>query len=234
MKIEVGDVIFSLDKTLLVIHEPKSENPIIMIDLDNFKVDNAWPTLERITNSTKRSKTKRSKDRMAVMDYGAILKINGKLININQSLFMDMKETVGFTIDPIPYQHEYNGTVYSDVYVIDGNYFIYFGDENILFCVYKTLLRAVVNSNEVYDFYFDYNEKKVVKYFEINGSTIKIKKICDQYNKIHASVQYNGNRYEVIYGYGIDNNVKTFRDISRKKRYGYNTRITRYVDNFLQ
>lgn len=169
---------------------------------------------------------------MAMVDYGAILKINGTLINLNKGLFMDMKDAVGFTIEPIPYQYKYDGKTYNDEYIIDGNYFVYFGDEEFLFCIYKNLLRAVVNKKEVYDFYFNDEENKIIKHYNLKDASIKIKKIYSN-NKLHAMIQYKGNKYEVIYGYGIDNNVKIFKKISSEKRYGYNSKITRYVNKFL-
>lgn len=169
---------------------------------------------------------------MAFRDYGAILKKNGKVVNLNQDLFMDMKEAVGFTIDPIPFQYEYKGEIHNSQQIIDGNYFVYFGDEELCFCVYKFALSVIVNKQHIEYLGFDWEENKVVKYFNFNSASVKIKKITG--GKIHAKIQYKGNRYEVIYGYGIDNNVNCFKRISKDRRYGYNNKNVRYIENFLK
>ena len=55
---------------------------------------------------------------MAFIDYGAIAFKNGKCIQ--NSFFMDMKESIGRSIDGI-----------------DGNYFSYIGDSDLVIAFYK-------------------------------------------------------------------------------------------------
>lgn len=191
---------------------------------------------------------------MAFLDYGAILKVNGKIKNLNQSLFMEMKEAVGFEIKSIPYQYEWDGKIHDSEHHIEGNYFVYFGDEEVLFCVYKNVLQVVVNKQVVHHVAFSYEQEYkqvLVDQFE-NTPVIRVKRICGS-DKLHLKVQYKGNNYEVIYGYGIDNRIYSYNQAKKKQRgyysyekkqqvhlpklggyrYGYNVAIIRYINKFL-
>jgi hypothetical protein len=57
MNIEIGDIIIAHDKMLLVVHDPfdeeRNEYPFILINLNNFEVNNAYPSLEAIGKSFK-------------------------------------------------------------------------------------------------------------------------------------------------------------------------------------
>lgn len=55
--------------------------------------------------------------KMAMLDYGAILKVDGEFVNKNEDLFMkDMKKAVGFTLNSVT---DENGNIIP----IDGNFF---------------------------------------------------------------------------------------------------------------
>lgn len=191
---------------------------------------------------------------MAFLDYGAILKVNGEIKNLNKGLFMDMKESVGFVINSIPTQYEWDGKTHDSEHHIDGNYFVYFGDEEVLFCIYKNVLQIVVNKKIIHHVAFSYDKEYkqvLVEQFE-NTPSMRVKRICGS-DKLHLKVQYKGINYEVIYGYGIENNLNTYNSINKKERgyycynkgkqihvekvggykYGYNAAIKRYIDKFL-
>lgn len=160
---------------------------------------------------------------MAMMDYGAILAINNEIVNEGQ-FFMDMQYEVGFTIDEI--QDEDYGNL-----IIDGNFFVYFGDRELLFCVYKTMVFILSNEKIV----------KVINYKQLNGRfvyntvindvPIFVKRIGKD-EKYVIQLKYKGHKYECIYGYGIDSSKKVYQNISRKGQYGYTKKTIRFIDRF--
>lgn len=168
---------------------------------------------------------------MAVVDYGAILKTNGEVKNLNNGLFMDMEEAVGFSLKTVKHSYTYKGKEYSRDLDIDGNYFVYFGDKDVLFCVYKCNLLVIENMQTPKGFGLSSDGRKKVLNTCVNGANIKIKEIAE--GKFHATIQYKGNNYQVLYGYGIDTNYKMFKTLSKEHDYGYNKKVTKYVKNFL-
>lgn len=66
---------------------------------------------------------------MAMIDYGALLRVDGKLINESE-MFMDSSDT-GYMCEKAYYpNHDWEMDIY-------GNYFVYAGDEELLLCFYK-------------------------------------------------------------------------------------------------
>ena len=74
---------------------------------------------------------------MAMLDYGALLRVDGKFINKNQNLFMKTSDT-GYVckraIDK-----------YGNTYNIDGEYFVYAGDKDFLLVFYKGMYKIISN-----------------------------------------------------------------------------------------
>ena len=66
---------------------------------------------------------------MAMIDYGAMLRVDGKFINKNCDLFMEASDT-GYVAKDIV---DVDGVVRD----IDGNYFVYAGDEHFCVAFYK-------------------------------------------------------------------------------------------------
>jgi len=77
---------------------------------------------------------------MAFIDYGALLRVDGKFVNKDTDLFMDASDT-GYVCDTAI---DLDG---SEIRV-DGNYYIYAGDENLLICFYKTKL-VIISGGKV-------------------------------------------------------------------------------------
>ena len=150
---------------------------------------------------------------MALIDYGAVLIKNGKVVNQN-TMFMDMEESVGCKIDGM-----------------DGQYFVYAGDSELVVATYKMILRvasngelgpmwfALNNENELY------NDKKV-RHEYYKGVYLTIKIVSD--GVYHVKFTYKGDFYNIIYGYGIDSDFKIWNDI--KVRY-LGKKGARKVDN---
>ena len=70
---------------------------------------------------------------MAAIDYGALLRVNGDLVNKNKNLFMDAPNT-GYVLDKARYA---DMDTYSNVVDIEGNFNVYAGDKNLLLAFYK-------------------------------------------------------------------------------------------------
>lgn len=206
---------------------------------------------------------------MSMIDYGALLRINGEFINKNLGLFMNYSDT-GYMCKKALYNYD------SKEYEIDidGNYFVYAGDENFFLCFYKGLayiihknkvIKSIWNNSFLSEtFYFDALPSITIEHLDKNiyieqieslgtwenyvkenwiGATGKekiselengrrnykwfhkrLKQISRQRknprywikyktSRWKATWDYNGNHYEVIYGYGIDPNEKVWNDI---------------------
>lgn len=102
---------------------------------------------------------------MSIMDYGAILRVNGKFVNKNEDLFMEKSDT-GYVCEKALHD---DGKYYD----IDGDYFVYAGDEDLLFCFYKGMAKAVSHNKVIWTgwnfpfksetFYINDNVKITVK-----------------------------------------------------------------------
>lgn len=77
---------------------------------------------------------------MAFIDYGALLRVDGVFLNKDKDLFMDASDTgyvCGAAIDEDGNEH-----------IIDGNYYVYAGDEKLMLCFYKGTI-VIVSGNKV-------------------------------------------------------------------------------------
>ena len=82
---------------------------------------------------------------MAILEYGALLKINGKFINKNMDLFMDCSDT-GYICEKATY---YDKNIKKDREVfIDGMFYVYAGDENFMLCFSKAGF-SVISHNKI-------------------------------------------------------------------------------------
>ena len=208
---------------------------------------------------------------MAVIDYGCLFRLNGKLINKNKDLFLRCSDT-GYVCKEAEYFDDYEKK-WKTIF-IDGNYFVYAGDENFLVVFYKGLFYVIHNNKIICSrwnnpfisetIYFDGlpsikvehldknlyvesieslgtwkdyikenwqdttgNEKlselenghKRYKWFmkalKRNSRWLKHPGKYDKYRTQRwlATWDYNGNHYEVIFGYGIDPNKKIWDNI---------------------
>ena len=77
---------------------------------------------------------------MAMIDYGALLRVDGKLINEGE-MFMDASDT-GYICVKAYYPKK------KEDFTINGNYLVYAGDEELLLCFYKCLC-LVISKNKV-------------------------------------------------------------------------------------
>lgn len=82
---------------------------------------------------------------MSIIENGALLKVNGKFVNKNTELFMDCSDT-GYICEKATYFDEYaNKNKEVD---IDGNFYVYAGDEKFMLCFYKGYF-YVISHNKI-------------------------------------------------------------------------------------
>ena len=139
---------------------------------------------------------------MAMIDYGAIAWKNGKLISTD--MFTPMKDMVGWD----------DSDVKSDVRTelpLVNNYFAYVGDKDFTLAFYKSCMR-LYNPNDTYDnqtvwFGSERFEKwRTWKFFTYTNDKLVdiIVKPKPFHNYYVCYMKYNGDKYKVAFGYGVD------------------------------
>lgn len=135
---------------------------------------------------------------MAMIDYGAIAWKNGKLISTD--MFTPMKDMVGWSDSDLDIEPP-----------LEGNYFAYIGDKDLTLAFYKDVMR-IHHSTHLYDndiIYFgseSFEGWKRWRYWTISNSkyveiVVKPKRFHDYYV---CHMKYNGDKYKVAFGYGVD------------------------------
>lgn len=205
---------------------------------------------------------------MAMVDYGAILKVNGVIKNRNE-FFMDMLKAVGWVDMPrIRYEDcdciedgcsncgddcpRAQRKHHSDAELgewdsitgdcrgnpiwtnsVDHNFFAYAGDEDFTVAVYKSFVIFINKDKSINtEYWFPYDDHMVKHHtFKVkeNYVHVKIKRIAGN-EQLYMRFVYKGDVYELIYGYGIDSNQKTWDRI--KHEYIGNKKAIRFVDKF--
>ena len=220
---------------------------------------------------------------MAMIDYGALLRVDGKFINKNKGMFMDSSDT-GYVCNKAT---DKEGNVVN----IDRNYFVYAGDKNFLLVFYKGLYKVISNEEIIFSqwdmpfnaetHYFEgltnVKVSQLSKWYEIvetdrigtwedfvkeywAGTTgkEKLSELADGYKyfkrfrkrckkaayvnrhggayktrscRYIAEWEYNGHKYEVIFGYGIDNDEKVWNEI-KNKSYGFREDEIELIDSW--
>ena len=80
---------------------------------------------------------------MAFIDYGALLKVNGKFINKNDDLFMETSDT-GYMCEDASYFDESENK--EEIIHINGDFYAYAGDEKFFLCFYKSYFYVISNN----------------------------------------------------------------------------------------
>lgn len=133
---------------------------------------------------------------MASLDYGCIVKKNGKILNYEKHEFShDMKRIVGFEVDEI------------DGKEIKDYFFNFMGDEDLLVCMYKNIIAVFdVKENKLLHNEWDIHDELYRgcyrKILNIKGTRIDIKRLGEGY-RYRVRMWYKGDLWEALYGYGV-------------------------------
>ena len=172
---------------------------------------------------------------MAMLDYGAILKVDGVFVNKNEDFFMEnMEKVVGFTLDSVTDEK-------GSVIPIDGEFFVYAGDKEMLLCFYKGECLVVGNDKIVKWLHTSFLEETF--YFK-NLPNVTISKLdktpyIDEYGykyysyRFLATWEHNEHKYECIYGYGIDPDEETWNEI-KYMSYGFSEVEVKIIDKWFK
>lgn len=195
---------------------------------------------------------------MAMIDYGAIVIKNGKVINENQ-FFMDMFDSVGWSDAPAKYHEDctcfdkrtgeslcwecdrWNNDDGVDCHGeehlydnkrLDHNYYAYVGDKGLTLSFYKSWMAVAVDGVRLDGLYPRFYESSSVKshHYNFNGTKVDIKSIYGN-SILLARFKYNGDFYRVIFGYGIDTSKRVWDNV--KVRY-VGKKIAKMVDKILK
>lgn len=80
-------------------------------------------------------------------------------------------------------------------------------------CFYKCCVENLTDDNDYYWFYGETADgrEKFAEEVVFNGLKIKVKKICN--SVFTATIFHNGDRYNILFGYGIDCNMRVWNKI---------------------
>lgn len=219
---------------------------------------------------------------MAAIDYGALLRVNGKFVNKNGNLFMDASNT-GYVLEKAKYE---DTSIYNKDIDINGNFYVYAGDKDLLLTFYKGCFHVISNGliiKTVIDLPFisetfcvgdisikvshldpnlqteedddRWTWKEHVKHNWINATGEE--KLCElvggewEYKKFLKYVkkkarkkavsyrtqrwvaewEYNSDKYEVVFGSGIDPCEEVWNDI-KYDSYGFTEREIKIIDSW--
>lgn len=219
---------------------------------------------------------------MAAIDYGALLRVNGKFVNKNCGLFMEASNA-GYVLEEARYE---DTSIYDKAVDINGNFYVYAGDKDLLLTFYKGYFYVISNgliiktvSNMPFiaetfyvggvsikishlepDLQIEENDnrwtwKAHVKYNWIN--TTGEEKLCNlvggkqEYQKFLkyikglsrrkafkyrtqrwlAKWEHNGDKYEVIFGSGIDPCEEVWNDI-KYDSYGFTDKEIEIIEEW--
>lgn len=224
---------------------------------------------------------------MAMIDYGALLRVDGKLINKNQGMFMESSDT-GYVCEKAI---EKNGKEIA----IKGDYFIYAGDENFMIVCYKGCLKAISKGKVILSewnmpfnsqtylldnlpvlkisrlsMYFDvdkiesqgtWKDYVIENWVDATGdeSLSDLEGGCREYKKFLKRAkrrsyfnkhnkgckyrpfrflsewEYDGRKYEVIFGYGVEPNEDVWNRIKDGDNgYGFRKEEIEIIDSWFQ
>ena len=135
---------------------------------------------------------------MAMIDYGAIAWKNGKLISTD--MFTPMKDMVGWDDSDLDIEPP-----------LKGNYFAYIGDKDFTLAFYKDTMRichpirsydndTICFGSESFEGWKRWRDWIISsdKYVEV---IVKPKRFHNYYV---CHMKYNGDKYKVAFGYGVD------------------------------
>lgn len=182
---------------------------------------------------------------MAMIDYGAVVKKNGKLLP-HEDLFNNYSTLDGGQLHEEYGEEEYNGEKYpvclvheyigdeSERLEKDGdevskksvihNYMAVVGDKEFLIATYKSFIAIYDHEKLIMHYWLGEDDVvgwhinyKLAKILKTPFGDIKIKRFHPGTDRAIASFWYKDDYYEILFGYGIDR--KEFIFSKHAKRY---------------
>ncbi len=160
---------------------------------------------------------------MAMIDYGAILKVDGKFVNKNKGLFMKTSDT-GYDPPEEAYDSRYDNTI-----GINGNYYVYAGDEEFLLCFYKCYFYVVSKEKVIFSYMADddFNHYFILP----NGKEITVKHLDANFYTEDSILDED--IYKMASDYRKNNKTKQLKFLQRvfKSQYRYKKNPLRFKTN---
>lgn len=175
---------------------------------------------------------------MAMLDYGAVVKLNDKILpyakdsfgfnnysTLNEGVLHEEYEDMIW-----PGDNKMHKTLVKSDYIGDEslrnfgddeisvihNYMSVVGDGKYLVATYKYLLNVFDSEKCLIEYYIG-EDNRMVKYLGTPFGIIKIKVLSSKYSTAVASFTYRNNHYEILFGYGVDE--RSFIFSKHAKRY---------------
>lgn len=138
---------------------------------------------------------------MAMIDYGAIAWKDRKLISTD--MFTDMEEMVGWS------DKDSDKDIHKK---LDGNWFAYIGDKDLVVCFYKQTMKIYKPGKEEHPedtIFFGMEDfigwTRWEHNFYLNKDYVQIKVYpVDGHEYYLCKMKYRGHKYKVAFGYGVD------------------------------
>ena len=114
------------------------------------------------------------------------------------------------------------GNQWSYTSKIDGNFFAYVGDKHLTVAAYKNGAVVIVDKKIVHEFWesenytSNFNFASLWKHLSSYAEVDKVKfhlKAVDPGHVQWLHFTYNGNNYDIVYGYGIDPDMKVWNEV---------------------
>ena len=166
---------------------------------------------------------------MAMLDYGAIVIKNGKLIN--DKLFTPMIDMVGWEdTENDTYKDEHGDTRPLD---LKDNYFAYIGDKDCTIAFFKTHITIVYwticdcwRCTHEYFASSNYTWTRSEDYVGVNDDGSFVKLVLTKRNGYFVCKwKYKGDRYKVYFGYGLSpSHYKKWRIVNYYRSPGFTLR----------
>lgn len=141
---------------------------------------------------------------MAGVDYGAVVKINGRIVNWGMDLYPRMADVVGFSIPEVDVSYSIGGQFVESYREIDGKYNYYMGDDSFMVAVYKDFVTILENGQLNDEFcHLRMNIEDDGALYLVGGIGIEMERI-DEGPRVFTRFSYKGNDYEILHGYLVD------------------------------
>lgn len=157
---------------------------------------------------------------MAMMDYGALLRVDGVFINKNKGMFMDKSDS-GYICNKVI-------GLDGEEMKIDGNYFVYAGDKDLMMVFYKGIFHAISDGKVINS---GYNIPFLSETKYLNGlSSIKITHLSKE-NVLEYYEKLDQDDFEWFKRqYGTKNGTIAFhRSLKKSRKVAYKSLTGRWL-----